>query len=99
MVEYANEESLTELLKAVSDPTRRSLLTLLCQEGPYRVTDLAGPYAMSLNAISNASGRESNAAYGKIPCVGASCQVGVLLGVSCVLTRQRRHTDSRQVYR
>lgn len=52
MVEYRNEDDLSELLKAVSDPTRRSLLTLLCQEGPCRVTDLAGQYSMSLNAIS-----------------------------------------------
>lgn len=51
MVEYSNE-SLSDLLKAVSDTTRRSLLTELCQQGPSRVTDLASSYAMSLNAIS-----------------------------------------------
>ena len=41
MVEYKdiNSESLSQLLKAVSDATRRALLTLLCQEGPSRVTD------------------------------------------------------------
>ena len=52
MVEYANDKILTELLKAVSDTTRRSLLTQLCQQGPSRVTDLADYYDMSLNAIS-----------------------------------------------
>ena len=52
MVEYANENNLSELLKAVSDTTRRSLLTQLCQQGPSRVTDLANYYDMSLNAVS-----------------------------------------------
>ncbi len=36
----------------MSDVTRRSLITRLCQEGPCRVTDLASSYDMSLNAIS-----------------------------------------------
>ena len=40
------------LLKAVSDTTRRDLLTQLSQQGPSRVTDLATVYEMSLNAIS-----------------------------------------------
>ena len=52
MVEYSKDNVLSELLKAVSDTTRRSLLTQLCQEGPSRVTDLANYYAMSLNAVS-----------------------------------------------
>ena len=52
MVEYTNEETLSKLLKAVSDTTRRSLLTQLCQQGASRVTDLANYYAMSLNAVS-----------------------------------------------
>ncbi len=51
MVEY-NDENLSEILKAVSDTTRRALLTQLCQQGPSRVTDLANVYDMSLNAIS-----------------------------------------------
>lgn len=46
------EEKLSRLLKAVSDSTRRALLTQLCQQGATRVTDLAGHYDMSLNAIS-----------------------------------------------
>ena len=52
MVEYSNDKDLTEVLKAVSDATRRSLLTRLCQQGTSRVTDLAESYDMSLNAIS-----------------------------------------------
>ncbi len=52
MVEYDDKENLSELLKAVSDATRRALLTQLCQQGPSRVTDLARVHAMSLNAIS-----------------------------------------------
>jgi DNA-binding transcriptional ArsR family regulator len=52
MVEYSDEEKLSILLKAVSDATRRALLTELCQQGASRVTDLANHYDMSLNAIS-----------------------------------------------
>ena len=52
MVEYDDDKILSALLKAVSDTTRRALLTQLCQQGPTRVTDLARVYDMSLNAIS-----------------------------------------------
>jgi DNA-binding transcriptional ArsR family regulator len=52
MVELTHEKALSEILKAVSDSTRRSLLTLLVQQGPTRVTDLASFFEMSLNAIS-----------------------------------------------
>lgn len=52
MVELKNDKVLTEIFKAVSDATRRSLLTQLCQQGPSRVTDLADDYDTSLNAIS-----------------------------------------------
>lgn len=52
MVEYKKDIILSDLLKAVSDTTRRALLTQLCQQGPGRVTDLANFYDMSLNAIS-----------------------------------------------
>jgi DNA-binding transcriptional ArsR family regulator len=50
MVEYSQKTS--TILKAVSDGTRRSILTLLCQQGPTRVTDVASHYRMSLNAVS-----------------------------------------------
>ena len=52
MGEHSQEHRLSEILKAVSDATRRSILTTLVQEGPLKVTELAGRYAMSLNAIS-----------------------------------------------
>ena len=47
-----DEQQLSNILKAASDPTRRSILTTLVQEGPSRVTDLAEHYDMSLNAVS-----------------------------------------------
>lgn len=43
---------MTEILKAVSDPTRRALLTMLAQQGRTRVTDLAARFDLSLNAVS-----------------------------------------------
>lgn len=52
MVELRDNNELSSILRAVSDGTRRSLLTLLCQQGPSRVTDLANHYDMSLNAVS-----------------------------------------------
>ena len=52
MVELQESEILSELLKAVSDTTRRSILTQLSQQGPSRVSDLANFYDMSLNAVS-----------------------------------------------
>jgi DNA-binding transcriptional ArsR family regulator len=52
MVEYEDDKFLTEIFKAVSDTTRRALLTQLCQQGASRVTDLAERYDVSLNAIS-----------------------------------------------
>lgn len=52
MVERIDTHQLSAILKAASDPTRRSILTSLVQEGPTRVTDLAEHYAMSLNSVS-----------------------------------------------
>ncbi len=51
MVEQ-NINTLSETLKAVGDPTRRSILTTLVQQGPTRVTELAAMYDMSLNSVS-----------------------------------------------
>lgn len=51
MVEQ-NLNTLSETLKAVGDPTRRSILTTLIQQGPTRVTELAAMYDMSLNSVS-----------------------------------------------
>ncbi|MEM9633637.1 MAG: metalloregulator ArsR/SmtB family transcription factor [Pseudomonadota bacterium] len=47
-----DDQKLTEILKAVSDPRRREILTLLVQHGPTRVTDLAKHFDVSLNAVS-----------------------------------------------
>jgi DNA-binding transcriptional ArsR family regulator len=44
-------ESLGRTLAAVADPTRRAILARLAQ-GPARVTDVAAPFASSLNAVS-----------------------------------------------
>ena len=52
MVEQLEDNELSTVLRAVSDTTRRSLLTQLVQQGPSRVTDLARTYSMSLNAVS-----------------------------------------------
>jgi len=46
------DAALTEILKAASDPTRRKILTILVQEGPVRITDLASRFAISLNSVS-----------------------------------------------
>ncbi|MEO8244008.1 MAG: metalloregulator ArsR/SmtB family transcription factor [bacterium] len=47
-----DDTQLTEILKAASDPTRRAILTLLAQNGPTRVTEIAARFDMSLNAVS-----------------------------------------------
>jgi DNA-binding transcriptional ArsR family regulator len=47
-----NDENLSRILKAAGDTTRRQILTLLVQEGPLRVTELAAHFAMSLNSVS-----------------------------------------------
>ncbi len=52
MGDNQDPDHLSEILKAAGDPTRRSLLTSLAQEGPTRVTDLADRYELSLNAVS-----------------------------------------------
>ena len=53
MVEHKiDDDQLSAVLKATSDPTRRSILTTLAQEGPTRVTDLAAYFDMSLNSVS-----------------------------------------------
>jgi DNA-binding transcriptional ArsR family regulator len=45
-------DPLSLILKAAGDPTRRAILTHLAQEGPARVTDIAGRFDISLNAVS-----------------------------------------------
>jgi DNA-binding transcriptional ArsR family regulator len=47
----ARESSLNQTLTALADPTRRGILERLSR-GEARVTELAEPFAMSLNAVS-----------------------------------------------
>jgi len=47
-----NDDALSRILKAAGDTTRRRILTLLVQEGPLRVTELAAHFDMSLNSVS-----------------------------------------------
>ncbi len=53
MVEYlaTDEKALDGVLAALSDPTRRAILTELAA-GERRVSDVAAPFEMSLNAVS-----------------------------------------------
>ena len=50
MVEY-EEQTLDQTYAALADPTRRAILIRLLQQEA-RVTELAEPFAMSLNAVS-----------------------------------------------
>ena len=50
MVEYT-ETHLNHIYAAIADPTRRTILTRLSR-AELRVTELAEPFAMSLNAVS-----------------------------------------------
>ncbi len=50
MVEL-NETALDATLAAMADPTRRAILARLCA-GEARVTEIAAPFQMSLNAVS-----------------------------------------------
>ena len=52
MAERIDDDPLTLILKAASDPTRRAILTHLAQEGPTRVTEIAQRFDTSLNAVS-----------------------------------------------
>lgn len=52
MVERNDTDLLSTVLKAASDPTRRAILTLLAQEGPLRITDIAARFDISLNSVS-----------------------------------------------
>jgi DNA-binding transcriptional ArsR family regulator len=45
------QSALTKTLVALADPTRRAILQRL-SDGEVRVTDLAHPFAISLNAVS-----------------------------------------------
>lgn len=51
MVNESADASLDRTLIALADPTRRAILARL-RGGEVRVTDLAAPFALSLNAVS-----------------------------------------------
>ena len=51
MMTTATQSNLDHTLMALADPTRRAILQRLAQ-GEARVTELAQPFAMSLNAVS-----------------------------------------------
>ena len=51
MVEYLNDSRLDRTLAALADPTRRAILARLAK-GEAKVTDIAEPYDISLNAVS-----------------------------------------------
>lgn len=43
---------LNAVLGAISHPSRRAIIARLAKEGPTRVTEIAEPFEMSLNAVS-----------------------------------------------
>jgi DNA-binding transcriptional ArsR family regulator len=51
MMTAASHSDLDQTLMALADPTRRAILQRLAQ-GEARVTDLARPFAISLNSVS-----------------------------------------------
>jgi len=50
-MESVRDTTIESILIALADPTRRAILQRLAS-GEARVTDLAGPFAISLNAVS-----------------------------------------------
>ena len=51
-MEMEAQSNLDHTLIALADPTRRAILRRLSQGGEARVTELAKPFALSLNAVS-----------------------------------------------
>lgn len=53
MVEHADdEERLSAVFRALSDPSRRKIIELLRESGELRVGDIAEVFSMSLNGVS-----------------------------------------------
>lgn len=46
------EDRLSNVLTAISHPSRRAILGRLAKEGPTRFTDVAEPFQVTLNAIT-----------------------------------------------
>jgi len=51
MVEYTQPGDLNQVFSALSDPTRRAILSTL-SKGPATINEIAKPFPVSLNAIS-----------------------------------------------
>ncbi|MCH7816446.1 MAG: winged helix-turn-helix transcriptional regulator [Proteobacteria bacterium] len=47
-----NTESLNRIFRALTDPTRRQIISMLVEREQRRISDLADPFAMSLAAVS-----------------------------------------------
>lgn len=45
-------DRLTDVLTAISHPSRRAIIGRLAKEGPTRFTDVAEPFQVTLNAIT-----------------------------------------------
>jgi DNA-binding transcriptional ArsR family regulator len=45
-------DQLTDVLTAISHPTRRAMIGTLAASGPARFTDLARPFDVALNAVT-----------------------------------------------
>ena len=53
MVEYEDqEEALSATFRALADPSRRQVISLLREAGELRVGDMADAFSMSLNGVS-----------------------------------------------
>lgn len=51
MVEYIKSAELDQIFSALADPTRRAILQTLAKR-PATVNEIAGPFPISLNAVS-----------------------------------------------
>jgi len=45
-------DQLTDVLTAISHPSRRAIIATLAESGPARFTDLAKPFDVALNAVT-----------------------------------------------
>jgi DNA-binding transcriptional ArsR family regulator len=50
MVQYSETSNLDQVITAISDPTRRAIISRLAH-GPARISDVAAPFPMSLTGV------------------------------------------------
>jgi DNA-binding transcriptional ArsR family regulator len=99
MDERSDEDGLSAALRAAADPTRRSILTTLVQEGPMRVTDLAARYTVSLNTVSKhikaleAAGLVKRTTIGRVHLIAA--ELGPVAAVEAWFRKLRSIWDIR----